>query len=433
MASALPFWPSPGHPALRRQQWRRIVNPESAVAALRATLDQRQLDMDEIVRRIQSFAIETPSWGYGNSGTRFKVFPWPGAARNLREKLADAAMVHRVTGACPTVALHIPWDKTDDWAATRQEAESLGVRIGAINPNLFQDDEYKLGSLAHPDAAIRRRAVAHVRECIDIAQTTGSDIISLWLADGTNYPGQDDLRGRRRRLLESLQTIYADLPPGMRLLIEYKFFEPAFYSTDLPDWGTSMLMATKLGPQAQVLVDTGHHPQGTNIPQIVAQLLDEERLGGFHFNDRKYADDDLIVGSLNPFELFCIFNEIEGATADGNANAGRIAYMIDQSHNIEPKIEAMVQSVINIQLAYAKSLLVDRAALRRAQEAGDTLAGFRELQTAYETDVRPLLAEARTRQGLAPDPIAALRGSGYVEQVARERPVAAVSSGYPGA
>lgn len=433
MASAIPSGHLPGHPALRRLQWRSIVNPESAVAALRATLDHRQLDMDGIISRIQSFAIETPSWGYGNSGTRFKVFPWPGAARNLREKLADAAMVHRVTGACPTVALHIPWDKTDDWAAARQEAESLGVRIGAINPNLFQEDEYKLGSLTHPDAAIRRRAVEHVRECIDIAQTTGSDIISLWLADGTNYPGQDDLRGRRRRLLESLQTIYADLPPEMRLLIEYKFFEPAFYSTDLPDWGTSLLMATKLGLQAQVLVDTGHHPQGTNIPQIVAQLLDEERLGGFHFNDRKYADDDLIVGSVNPFELFCIFNEIAGAAADGNTNAGRIAYMIDQSHNIEPKIEAMVQSVINIQLAYAKSLLVDRAALRHAQESGDVLAGYRELQAAYETDVRPLLAEARRRQGLDPDPIAALRSSGYAEQVARERAVAVVTSGYPGA
>lgn len=409
------------------------MDSESAVAALRATLDERQLDLDDIVQRIQSFAIETPSWGYGNSGTRFKVFAWPGAARNLHEKLADAAMVHRVTGACPTVALHIPWDKTDDWAAARQEAERLGVRIGAINPNLFQDEEYRLGSLAHPDAAIRQRAIAHVRECIAIAQATGSDIISLWLADGTNYPGQDDLRGRRHRLLESLQAIYAALSPGMRLLIEYKFFEPSFYTTDLPDWGTSLLMATRLGPQAEVLVDTGHHPQGTNIAQIVAQLLDEGRLGGFHFNDRKYADDDLIVGSVNPFELFCIFNEISGAAADGNANAGRIAYMIDQSHNIEPKIEAMVQSVINIQIAYAKSLFVNRQALRHAQEAGDVLAGYRELQAAYETDVRPLLAEARRRQGLHPDPIAALRESGYAERVAREREVAAVASGYPGA
>lgn len=409
------------------------MNSDSAVAALHAILDERQLNMDDLVARIQSFAIETPSWGYGNSGTRFKVFTWPGAARDLHEKLADAAMVHRVAGACPTVALHIPWDNTDDWDAARQEAESLGVRVGAINPNLFQDDEYKLGSLTSPDAATRRRAIDHVRECIAIAQKTGSNLISLWLADGTNYPGQDDLRGRRRRLLESLQAIYAGLLPGMRLLIEYKFFEPAFYTTDLPDWGTSLLMATKLGPQAEVLVDTGHHPQGTNIPQIVAQLLDEGRLGGFHFNDRKYADDDLIVGSVNPFELFCIFNEISGAAAEGNTNAGRIAYMIDQSHNIEPKIEAMVQSVINIQIAYAKSLLVDRPALRRAQEAGDVLAGYRELQSAYETDVRPLLAEARRRQGLHPDPIAALRESGYAERVARERAVAPVSSGYPGA
>ncbi len=409
------------------------MNAESAVAALRAKLDQRHLELDEIVRRIQALAIETPSWGYGNSGTRFKVFGWPGAARTLHEKLADAAMVHRVTGACPTVALHIPWDYTDDWQAARQEAERLGVRIGAINPNLFQDDDYKLGSLAHPDAAIRRRAMDHVRECITIATATGSQLISLWLADGTNYPGQDDLRGRRHRLLDSLKSIYGELPPGLRLLIEYKFFEPAFYSTDLPDWGTALLMATKLGPQADVLVDTGHHPQGTNIAQIVAQLLDEERLGGFHFNDRKYADDDLIVGSVNPFELFCIFNEITGAAAEGNPNAGRIAYMIDQSHNIEAKVEAMVQSVINIQLMYAKSLLVDRSALRRAQEAGDVLAAYRELQAAYETDVRPLLAEVRRRQGLDPDPITALRASGYAERVARERAVMAVSSGYPGA
>lgn len=409
------------------------MNPDSAVAALRATLDRRQLDMDDIVRRIQSFAIETPSWGYGNSGTRFKVFPWPGAARNLHEKLADAAMVHRVTGACPTVALHIPWDKTDDWEAARHEAESLGVRIGAINPNLFQDDEYKLGSLTHPDDAIRRKAIDHVLECIAIAKATGSSLISLWLADGTNYPGQDNLRARRHRLLDSLQAIYAELPLGMRLLIEYKFFEPAFHATDLPDWGTSLLMSQKLGPQAEVLVDTGHHPQGTNIPQIVAQLLDEGRLGGFHFNDRKYADDDLIVGSVNPFELFNIFHEIASAEAEGNANAGRIAYMIDQSHNIEPKVEAMVQSVMNIQIAYAKSLIVDRVALANAQAAGDVLGGYRALQDAYETDVRPLLAEARQRQGLRPDPIAALRESGYAEQVARERAVVTVSSGYPGA
>ena len=396
-------------------------------------LQERGATIADIIAAMQQFSVETPSWGYGDSGTRFKVFHWPGAARNLREKLADAAQVQRVTGICPGVAIHIPWDKVDDWHAVREYASQLGLRIGAVNPNLFQEDMYRLGSLCHYDRAVRQRAIEHVEECIRIAQAVGSNVISLWLADGTNYPGQDDLRHRRHRLLDSLQAIYATLPAGMRLLIEYKFFEPAFYSTDLPDWGTSLLMAQKLGPQADVLVDTGHHPQGTNIAQIVAQLLDEGRLGGFHFNDRKYADDDLIVGSQNPFELFCIFNEIVGAGADGNINAGRIAYMIDQSHNIEPKIEAMIQSVIHVQSAYTKALLVDRTALRAAQEAGDVLGAYRVLQEAYETDVRALLAEFRIRQGRNPDPIADFRASGYAERVARERIGNAVGSGYPGA
>jgi len=394
---------------------------------------KQTIDIDTVLENIQRFTVETPSWGYSDSGTRFKVFHWPGAARTLREKLADAAQVQEVTGICPSVAIHIPWDKEDDWQAVKEYATTLGLRIGAVNPNIFQDDLYRLGSLCHVDKAVRERAVEHVLECIQIARVVDSNIISLWLADGTNYPGQDNLRRRRQRLLDSLQVIYAALPPGMRLLIEYKFFEPAFYSTDLPDWGTSLLMAQKLGPQAEVLVDTGHHPQGTNIAQIVAQLLDEDRLGGFHFNDRRYADDDLIVGSQNPFDLFCIFNEIVGADVEGNANAGRIAYMIDQSHNIEPKIEAMIQSVINVQMAYAKAQLVDRTALREAQEAGDVLGAYRVLQTAYETDVRPLLAELRSRQGRNPDPIAAFRASGYAERVARERTAIATTSGYPGA
>jgi L-rhamnose isomerase/sugar isomerase len=396
-------------------------------------LQERGVTIVDIIAAIQQFRVETPSWGYGDSGTRFKVFHWPGAASNLREKLEDAAQVHSVTSVCPSVAIHIPWDKEDDWQAVKEYARQLGLRIGAVNPNLFQDDAYRFGSLCHFDKAVRRRAVEHVIECIQIAQEVGSNVISLWLADGTNYPGQDDLRRRRHRLLDSLQAIYAALPPGMRLLIEYKFFEPSFYSTDLPDWGTSLLMAQKLGPQAEVLVDTGHHPQGTNIAQIVAQLLDEGRLGGFHFNDRRYADDDMIVGSQNPFELFCIFNEIAGAGAEGNANAGRIEYMIDQSHNIEPKIEAMIQSVINVQTAYAKALLVDRTALREAQEAGDVLGAYRVLQAAFETDVRPLLSEFRVRQGCNPDPVAAFRASGYAERVARERTTSAMSSGYPGA
>src|SRR5436190_7211878 len=386
-----------------------------------------------ILEKIQQFTVETPAWGYGDSGTRFKVFHWPGAARTLREKLADAAEVNKVTGMCPSVAIHIPWDWEDDWQAVKEYAHALGLRIGAVNPNLFQEDIYRFGSLCHFDKQVRSRAIEHVLECIQIAREVGSDIISLWLADGTNYAGQDDLRRRRHRLLESLQAIYAALPAGMRFLIEYKFFEPSFYSTDLPDWGTSLLMAQKLGSQAEVLVDTGHHPLGTNIAQIVAQLLDEDRLRGFHFNDRRYADDDLIVGSQNPFDLFCIFNEIVDADVEGNANAGRIAYMIDQSHNIEPKIEAMIQSVINVQMAYAKAQLVDRTALSEVQEAGDVLGAYRVLQTAYETDVRSLLSEFRVRQGCDPNPIAAFRASGYVERVARERPSSAGSSGYPGA
>lgn len=400
---------------------------------MRENIAKESSDFEAVVEAIQRFTIETPSWGYGNSGTRFKVFPWPGAARNLREKLDDAAQVHAFTGVCPTVAIHIPWDKEDDWQAAAAYAQQLGVRIGAVNPNLFQENEYRLGSLCHPTESVRRRAIEHVLECIQIASAVDSQLISLWLADGTNYPGQDDLRRRRQRLLDSLRTIYAALPDGQHLLIEYKFFEPAFYSTDLPDWGTSLLMAQKLGERAEVLVDTGHHAQGTNIAQIVAQLLDENRLGGFHFNDRRYADDDLIVGSQHPFELFCIFNEIVGAQADGNLNAGSIAYMIDQSHNIEPKIEAMIQSVVHIQTAYAKALLVDRAALQAAQEAGDVLGAYRVLQAAFETDVRPYLAEARVRQGRQPDPIAAFRASGYAERVAQERATGSISSGYPGA
>ena len=396
-------------------------------------LEKQNIDIDAVRGNIERFTVETPSWGYANSGTRFKVFPWPGAARTLRERLADASEVNRVTGVCPSVAIHIPWDWEDDWQAVNEYAHALGLRIGAVNPNLFQEEVYRFGSLCHFDRTVRQRAIEHVLECIQIAQTVGSDIISLWLADGTNYPGQDDLRRRRSRLLESLQAIYAALPAGMRLLIEYKFFEPGFYSTDLPDWGTSLLVAQKLGPQAEVLVDMGHHPQGTNIAQIVAQLLDEDRLGGFHFNDRKYADDDLIVGSLHPFELFCIFNEIVGASAEGNPNTARIAYMIDQSHNIEPKIEAMIQSVLNVQTAYARAQLVDRATLREAQEAGDVLGAYRVLQAAFETDVRPLLAEIRVRQGRDPDPIAAFRTSGYAERVARERLGVSTASGYPGA
>jgi L-rhamnose isomerase / sugar isomerase len=394
-------------------------------------LRERGINIATLITAIQQFRVETPSWGYGNSGTRFKVFPWSGAARNLREKLEDAAIVQKVTGICPSVAIHIPWDKEDNWQEAKEYAAHLGLRLGAVNPNLFQDDEYRFGSLCHPDVQIRQRAIEHIQECIDIARVVGSDTISLWLADGTNYPGQDDMRGRRRRLTEALTEIYPLLNNDLRLLIEYKFFEPAFYHTDLADWGMAYTLATKLGPQAQVLVDTGHHPQGTNLAHIVSVLLDEDRLGGFHFNDRKYADDDLIVGSLNPFELFLVFNELLAAGAQKPAL--RIDYMIDQSHNIEPKVEAMIQSVVNIQSAHAKALLVDRVRLAKAQSACDTLEAYRVLRDAFETDVRPLLAQARIEMGLRPDPIVAFRASGYAEKVARERGSRAAASGYPGA
>jgi L-rhamnose isomerase / sugar isomerase len=376
------------------------------------------------LEKVGALEIETPSWGYGNSGTRFHVFPWPGAARTVRERIDDAALVHRLTGCCPSVALHIPWDRVDDWAALRDYANVRGIRIGAINPNLFGDDAYRLGSICHPEARVRTQALEHCRECVEIAQQVGSTIISLWLADGTNYSGQDDLRSRHARLAAGLEELYALMPPGMRLLVEYKFFEPSFYSTDLPDWGTAAMLCRQLGPQAQVLVDTGHHPQGTNVEQIVAVLLAQGLLGGFHFNNRKYADDDLIVGSIDPFELFRIMREIASGGAEN------VAFMIDQSHNVEGKIDAMIQSVMNIQTAYAKALLVDEQRLAEAQLAGDVLAGYRILLEAYETDVRPLLGRLRSQLDVAEDPVAAFREGGYGAVLAQERGTASVESAY---
>jgi L-rhamnose isomerase/sugar isomerase len=322
--------------------------------------------------------------------------------------------VHRLTGTAPGVALHFPWDAVDDLAGLRSYIEERGLRVGAVNANLFQDPDYKLGSLTHPDERVRRKAVEHLLECVEIATALGSTAQSLWLADGTNYPGQDDLRARRRRLLESLAEIYAALPEEQELLVEYKPFEPAFYATDLADWGSSLLVCQRLGERARVLVDLGHHAQGTNIEQIVAILAEEGRLGGFHFNNRKYADDDLIVGSVNPFELFLIFTEL--AALD---EMPRLT--IDQAHNIEPKVEALVLSVLNLQEAYAKALLVDRGALAEAQHTGDVLAAHRILLDAFETDVRPQCAQARAELGAAEDPIGELRASGYAERRAAER------------
>jgi L-rhamnose isomerase/sugar isomerase len=369
----------------------------------------------DVEQALAALEIETPSWGYGDSGTRFATFQQPGRPRDVLERIDDAAEVHRLTGSAPAVALHFPWDHVEDPEALRRHAEAQGLRIGAVNPNLFQDPDYKLGSVTNPDARVREKAVAHLLGCVRLAAELGSTAQSLWFADGTSYAGQDDVVARRRRLTEALAEVHAALPADQELLVEYKPFEPAFYATDLADWGSAVLLCQKLGDRARVLVDLGHHLQGTNIEQIVALLADEGRLGGFHFNNRKYADDDLIVGSVNPFELFLVFCELAGS----GRPLPRLT--IDQAHNVEAKVEAMVLSVVNLQEAYAKALLVDRDALAAAQQAGDVLGGHETLLDAYRTDVRPLCAKVRADRGAAEDPVAALRGSGYAARMAEKR------------
>jgi L-rhamnose isomerase/sugar isomerase len=391
---------------------------EKAYGYLFEALQARGTDVEAVEDRLRSQQIETPSWGYGDSGTRFGVFPQSGVPRDPFEKLEDAAQVHKHTGACPAVAIHIPWDRVDDYDSLREHTESLRLRIGAVNPNLFQEEDYRLGSVCHPDKGVRRKATDHLIECVRVAEEVDSSVLSLWFADGTNYPGQDSFTERRHRMLECLSEAYATMPGGMRMLLEYKPFEPAFYHTDLSDWGAALTMCGRLGDRAQVLVDLGHHLQGTNIEHIVALLLDEGRLGGFHFNNRKYADDDLIVGSNNPFELFLIYVElVEAEEKTGTA----IEYMIDQAHNIEPKIEAMILSVTNLQETYTKALLVDRASLAQARRSGDVLGAHRLLLDAYNTDVRPLCAKVREDLGAAAHPMAAFQESGYAEKVAEER------------
>ena len=366
---------------------------------------------------LKTQAVETPSWAYGNSGTRFKVFAQPGVPRDPFEKLDDAAKVHEFTGAAPTVAMHIPWDKVEDYGALAKHAEERGLKLGAINSNTFQDDDYKLGSICHPDATVRRKALDHLLECIDIMDATGSKDLKLWFADGTNYPGQDDIRERQDRLAEGLARVYERLGDDQRMLLEYKFFEPAFYTTDVPDWGTAYAHCLKLGPKAQVVVDTGHHAPGTNIEFIVATLLREGKLGAFDFNSRFYADDDLMVGAADPFQLFRIMYEV----IRGGGFSPDVAFMLDQCHNIEAKIPAIIRSVMNVQEATAKALLVDREALVVAQRAGDVLGANAVVMDAYNTDVRPLAAEVREELGLDADPMAAYRRSGWAEKIAAER------------
>lgn len=374
-------------------------------------------DISAVRAALATQAVETPSWAYGNSGTRFKVFARPGVPRTPEEKLDDAARVHAHTGVAPTVALHIPWDKVDDYGALGAYARERGVRLGTVNANVFQDDDYRLGSVCHPDTAVRRKALGHLMECVDIMDATGSRDLKLWFSDGTNYPGQDDIRARQDRLSEALAAVYERLGDDQRLLLEYKLFEPAFYATDVPDWGTAYAHCLRLGEKAQVVVDTGHHAPGTNIEFIVAILLREGKLGGFDFNSRFYADDDLMAGAADPFQLFRIMYEV----IRGGGFTPDIAFMLDQCHNIEEKVPAVIRSVMNVQEATAKALLVDAEALAAAQRDGDVLAANAALMDAYNTDVRPLVAEVRAELGADADPVAAYHASGYGKKIVAER------------
>ena len=374
---------------------------------------------DSIADQLGHQAIELPSWAFGNSGTRFKVFGTPGTPRTIQEKLSDAAQVHKLTGLAPKVALHIPWDKVDDYAALRDYAADLGLQLGTINSNTFQDDIYKFGSLTHVDEAVRQKAIDHHFECIEIMNLTGSRDLKIWLADGTNYPGQSDLRGRQDRLADSLATIYERIGTAQRLVLEYKFFEPAFYHTDVPDWGTSYAQCAALGERAVVCLDTGHHAPGTNIEFIVAQLLRLGKLGSFDFNSRFYADDDLIVGAADPFQLFRILYEV--IRGGGYGTGSDVAFMLDQCHNVEDKIPGQIRSVLNVQEMTARALLVNQDALGAAQEANDVLAANGVLMDAFYTDVRGDLAAWRESRGLPADPMKAYADSDYQQQIETDR------------
>jgi len=377
------------------------------------------VDHEAVKSVLRQQKIELPSWAFGNSGTRFKVFAQAGVPRDPFEKIEDAARVQALTGAAPSIALHIPWDKVDDYGKLGRAAAAAGISLGTVNANVFQDDDYKLGSVTNPDPAIRRKAVDHLLECIDVMDQTGSRDLKLWFPDGTNYPGQDSIRARQDRLAEALATVYERLGEEQRLILEYKLFEPAFYTMDVPDWGTSYAHCLQLGDRALVCVDTGHHAPGTNIEFIVAFLLRAGKLGAFDFNSRFYADDDLIVGVADPFQLFRILCEVRSA---GALEAGtQVTFMLDQCHNIEAKIPGEIRSVMNVQEATAKALLVDVEALGLAQQAGDVLGAHGVLMDAYNTDVRPLLAELRQEQGLDPDPMSAYARSGYAEKIVADR------------
>jgi L-rhamnose isomerase / sugar isomerase len=378
---------------------------------------------DRVVRALESFRIELPSWGFANTGTRFGKFLQPAAAATIEEKFSDAGEVHRLTGACPTLALHVLWDFPDGLrsvGSVKALADRYGVGPGSINPNLFEEQHYKFGSFGNPDPAVRGMAVKHARDSVAIAAALGSRDITLWFADGSNYPGTANMRQRKRWFEEGLRQVHTELGPSQRMLVEYKPFEPAFYHTDIADWGMALLLARTSGPQARVLVDTGHHYQSQNIEQIVAWLLAEGMLGGFHFNDRRYADDDLTLGSIDPYQVFRIFHEIQFFEWETGTRAD-IAYMIDQSHNLKGKIEAMIQTVMMAQELYAKAALVDHQALAHAQTRCDLVAAESLLQAAFATDVRPAIAEWRAAKTLPANPMTAFRESGYLDRITADR------------
>jgi L-rhamnose isomerase/sugar isomerase len=394
---------------------------ERQYALLREALRGRGAELEAAKEALKKQVIELPSWAVGNSGTRYGTFRSDGAAVSIWDKIDDCAEIQRVVGVCPVMASHVLWDVTEDgrYGPVREYAAGKGLSIGTVHPNTFMGQQFRYGSICSPQAEVRASTVAHFRDCVRIAREMGSKVIGMWLADGTNYAGQDSLRERKHRLEEGLRALYGAMDPDMTLLLEYKPFEPYFYSMDVQDWGMSLLTCAKLGPRAKVLVDLGHHLQGVNIEQIIAVLLDEGRLGGFHLNNRKYADDDLMAGSTNPYELFLIYNELVDASRAGLPVD--IVYMLDQSHNIEPSLEGIIQSVLNTQKAYAKALLVDRAALAKAQADADVVLAGRLLMSAFELDVEPLLAQVRAEMGRDPDPLTAYRRGGYAARIAAAR------------
>jgi L-rhamnose isomerase / sugar isomerase len=399
---------------------------EDELGALGRKLARRGVDIEAVITRAMGWSVAIPTWGVGTGGTRFARFPGRGEPRNIHDKLADCGVIQALTRGTRTVSPHIPWDKVSDYNALRQEAAQYGLGFDAVNSNTFQDQagqkhSYKYGSLANAGAAARAQAVAHNIECIEIGRALGSPALTVWIGDGTNFPGQQSLGAMFETYLAAMEQVYAALPPGMAMFIEHKMYEPAFYSTVISDWGSSLMAAEHLGPQAKCLVDLGHHAPNVNIEQIVARLVHVGRLAGFHFNDSKYGDDDLDSGSVDPFRLFLVFNELVEAELRG-AKGFDPAYMIDQSHNVTDPIESLMSSAMEIARAYVQASLVDRAVLAAAQAENDVMAAHRTLKAAFLTDVSPVLAEARMRQGGAFDPIATYRAAGYRDRVAKERP-----------